>query len=283
MKYNFMRYPGGLEKAFTISYDDGSKHDERLVETVNKYGIKGTFNLVPEHLDSEWGTTRAFVKEYMLGKGHEIAAHGFTHRALGVVREIEGIRDVLDARLSLEKDFDIIIRGYAYPDRSVNRFKTPDIYAKVKSYLKELDIVYARLAGGDNDLFALPEDFYNWMPTCHHNNPEIMNYIDKFVNMDLSKLYRVQRDPKLFYMWGHSFEFDGNNNWEHLEEICKRISGKEDVWYATNMEIYNYTAAYKSLVYSADGMTVYNPTLYKIWFDVDGTMYTVDSGETVKL
>ena len=61
------------------------------------------------------------------------------------------------------------------------------------------------------------------------------------------------------------------------------LSGKDDVWYATNIEIYNYVNAYHSLVYSADGNIIYNPTLYKIWFNIDGTPYTIGAGETIKI
>lgn len=283
MKYRFLRFPGGKPKAVTFSYDDGSKYDIKFLEIVNKYNLKGTFNLVGSVLNDEWHITTDFARDNILGKGHEIANHGYNHRALNMVRTIEGVRDTLDSRLCLEKEFDIIIRGMAFPDRSVNKFIQPETYKRVKSYLEELDIAYARLAVGDDDKFELPEDWHNWAPTAHHDNPEIMNYIDKFVNLDLTKLYCASRTPRVFYWWGHSSEFESKNNWEHLEEICQGLSGKDDVWYATNIEIYDYVNAYNSLVYSADGSTVYNPTLYEIWFDVDGKLYSVKSGETIKI
>ncbi len=283
MKYSFLRFPGGKPKAVTFSYDDGSKYDIKFLEIVNKYNLKGTFNLVGSVLNDENHISVDFAKENILGSGHEIANHGYNHRALNMVRTIEGVRDTLDSRLCLEKEFDMIIRGMAFPDRSVNRFTVPDTYKRVKSYLEETDIAYARLAGGNNDNFELPEDWHNWAPTAHHDNPEIMNYIDEFVNLDLSMLYCACRTPRVFYWWGHSSEFESKNNWEHLEEICQGLSGKDDVWYATNIEIYDYVNAYNSLVYSADGSIVYNPTLYEIWFDVDGKMYSIKSGETIKV
>ena len=74
-----------------------------------------------------------------------------------------------------------------------------------------------------------------------------------------------------------------NNNWERLDEICRRLGGRDDTWYATNGEIYEYTKAYESLVYSADGMIVYNPTLFEIFFVVDGKNYSIKPGETLKI
>lgn len=85
----------------------------------------------------------------------------------------------------------------------------------------------------------------------------------------------------MYYLWGHTFEFDNHNNWELLEELCEILGNHEEIWYATNIEIYDYVTAYNSLVYSADGTRVYNPTLIDVWFAVDGTLYKVKSGQEI--
>ena len=41
----FMRFPGGKVKALTLSYDDGVEQDVRLIDIMQKHGLKGTFNL----------------------------------------------------------------------------------------------------------------------------------------------------------------------------------------------------------------------------------------------
>lgn len=283
MRYNFLRFPGGKPKAVTLSYDDGCKDDVRFVETIDKYNLKCTFNLVGENVENEVSLSKSFIKKHILSKGHEIANHGYCHRAQNKIRSIEGVRDIIDGRITLEREFGIIVRGMAFPDNAVNRFLDPDAYKRVKKHIDVLDIAYIRSAAGDNDKFNLPEDWHNWIPTAHHNNPKIFEYIDKFINLDVLQLYQAIRTPKLFYMWGHSYEFEKNQNWENLEKICQKISGKDDIWYATNIEIYEYVQAYNSLVYSADGTTIYNPTLFDIWFDVDGTLHCVKSGETITL
>ena len=206
--------------------------------------------------------------------------HGKYHRALGKVTPVDGIRDVLECRTELENDFGMIIRGMAYPDSGITRFENGADYADIKHYLKDLGIVYSRTLGGDNDSFALPTDWHAWMPTAHHTNPELFGYIDKFLNEPMSA-YDAAQTPRLFYLWGHSFEFENNKNWDLLDQICKELSGKPDIWYATNIEIYDYVSAYRSLVFSADGSTVYNPTLLTVWFTEDGKLFSVKSGETL--
>lgn len=283
MQHRFMRFPQGKTKAVTFSYDDGCRQDLRTAKVFDGYGMKCTFNINSAKLIGGKALTADEVREHMLDKGHEVAVHGERHRAPGLVRPIEGIRDVLNCRLDLEKMFGRIIRGMAYPNSGVRIFTNQASYEDIRSYLKDLDIVYSRTLGQDNKGFRLPTDWYQWVPTAHHDNPQILEWAKEFVEMDLDSLYGSQKTAKLFYVWGHSYEFDRKDNWQHLNDICEVLAGKEDIWYATNMEIYEYAAAYDSLVFSADGCRVYNPSLQTIWFDVDGKEYRVESGQTLEI
>lgn len=277
MRDVFLRYPGGKSKALTFSYDDGCPTDVRLADIFFDRGMKATFNFTN---NSKF--TKEEIKENFLSKGHEIAVHGAYHRAPGNIRPIEGIIDVLDCRLKLEETTDLIIRGMAYPDTGITAFGNFGSYEAVKQYLKELDIAYARTLGGDNNLFLIPSDFYAWMPTAHHKNPKIFDYADEFINLDLSvKTYHARRYPRLFYIWGHSYEFDNDNNWQRIADICDKFKDNDDIWFATNIEIYDYITAYKSLHYSANGHKIYNPTLINLWIDVDGALFEIKSGETI--
>ena len=208
MRSVFMRYPDGKSKAVTFSYDDGASQDKRLLEIFDRYNVKATFNLNCEN-NQRPHFTKEELKEYFLSKGHEIAIHGANHRPNGNLRPIEGIREVLDCRLELEEKCECIIRGMAYPDSGITFMGNFGSYEDIKGYLTELDIAYARTLGGDNDLFMLPDDFHAWMPSSHPGNPRIMEFIDKFLSLDTSMNARAEfRAPRLFYIWGHSYEFD---------------------------------------------------------------------------
>ena len=286
MQYRFIRFPEGKTKAVTFSYDDGCRQDLRTVKVLNQYGLKGTFNINSARLgetSEDWHITAEEIRENILDAGHEVAVHGAWHKAPGKLRPIEGIKDVLNDRLGLEKTFGRIIRGMAYPDSGICSFTNQAALENIKGYLKDLDIAYARTLGDYNAKFQLPSDWHQWMPTAHHDTPEILEWAKKFADMDVNKLYTADREAKLFYIWGHSFEFDRNDNWKHLDEICEILAGREDTWYATNMEIYEYVTAYHSLVYSADGSRIYNPSLQIVWFDYGGQLYCVQPGETLMI
>ena len=284
MSYKHLRFPEGKPKALTLSYDDGAKYDMKLADIINKYGIKCTFNFNnfynrPDRL------TKEAVIEKIISKGHEIAVHGADHKAEGIIRPIEALEDVLSCRKFLENEFDMIIRGMAYPDSGIRFLMPGNTYENIRSCLKNLDIVYARTLNGDNNSFRLPSDFYAWMPTAHHKNPNIKDYIEQFLSFNYSdKVYSSQKYPRLFYIWGHSHEFARDDNWSLLEEICEMLSRKPDIWYATNIEIYNYVTAFGSLEYSADGKIVHNPTIYTLWLETEnGQTYSIKSDETVHL
>ncbi len=283
MRYRFLRFPDGKERALTLSYDDANKTDIELLRICDQYGIKVTLNVnsgfIPMERDDGHVSVET-LKRITKNGGHEIAVHGRCHIAPGKASAISGIEDVLLCRKELERAFGGIIRGMAYPDSGIRVITGETSLEQIKQYLKMLGIVYARTLGKDNDDFKIPNDFYEWMPSAHHNNPKLFEYLDKFLNEPLPE-YCASREPKLFYLWGHSFEFANANNWEVLEAFCQKAGGREDVWYATNIEICNYVNAYYSLVFNVDNTLVYNPTTTKVWFEADGKMVCVASGETV--
>lgn len=283
MRYRFLRFPGGKDKAVTFSYDDGFRYDIRLAQTLDRYRIKGTFNLNSATLGRPQYLTKEEAEQHLLARGHEIAIHGADHRAPGCQRPIDGIQEVLNCRLALESAFGRIIRGMAYPDSGIQHLENGASVASIEGYLKDLDIAYARTAGQDNDRFELPTDWLRWMPTVHHTNPLALSYADRFVKLDQTDAYIDSRWPKLFYLWGHSYEFARNDNWELLDALCEKLGGKEDIWYATNMEIYDYVSAYNALIFSADGTLVHNSTPVAVWFDADRTLYRLEGGQTIRM
>ena len=57
-------------------------------------------------------------------RGHEIAIHCARHQAPGQIRAIEGIQEVMQNRIDLEKISDGIIRGMAYLNSGVRKLQS---------------------------------------------------------------------------------------------------------------------------------------------------------------
>ena len=286
MNYFHLRFPGGKFKALTFSYDDGCKADERFIEILNKYGLKATLNInsnyIPLTEDSEYSKNRASFKalKSFLEAGHELAVHGASHVANGKMTIQDGIANTLLGKRGIENAFNTIIRGMAYPDSGITNCIYQTTKEKIKEYLKDIGISYARSLGGDNDKFLLPSDFYEWLPTAHFLNKNLFDYLQAFLDVELPS-YNAARGPKLFYVWGHSYEFDQKNLWEELEKFCQLATSKDDIWYATNIEICDYVNAYASLIFNIDKNICYNPTVKTIWFEAFGKVNKIEPGETL--
>jgi peptidoglycan/xylan/chitin deacetylase (PgdA/CDA1 family) len=258
-------FPGGKPKAVTFSYDDGTIHDKRLVEIFNRYGLKATFNInsgmkYPEKMDQS-----EFAKVYA---GHEIAAHAEFHAGLDRCAATDAMREVWNDRAVLEKICGYPVTGFAYPCGQYSQ--------AVIDILKAAGFEYARTVREQHSARYIPGDFMQWDATSHHR--DALKYMDAFLNEKRMLL-------QIFYVWGHSYEFDRDNNWELIEEICQKLSGKEDTWYAANIEICRYIKAVRSLVSGANGQILYNPTAQTVWFTADGwdakDIRSIAPGETL--
>lgn len=282
-QYHFLRYPGGLCKAVTLSYDDASIHDRRLIEVIKPYGLRCTFNVMSDSLDTGGHFTKEEARALYSGTPHEVAIHCARHTAPGKALYQMTAGEITDDRRALESLFGRIICGMAYPDSGINRINDGKSAEEIEKLLSMLGIVYSRTTKDqtDGERFLLPNDFLAWNPTCHHGNPKLMEFVEAFLSLDVKSLYISSQEPRLFYLWGHSFEFAGNDSWSILENFAKAIGNRDDIWYATNMEIYRYCEAYRSLVFSFDDQLVYNPTNTPVWFQKKYKLYRVNPGETI--
>ena len=93
MKKIEYRYPGGKLKALTMSYDDGTIHDRRLVEIFNRHGIKGTFHLNSGTFEYDGRINADEVAT--LFAGHEVSCHTFTHPFVERVPDMEVVNQIL--------------------------------------------------------------------------------------------------------------------------------------------------------------------------------------------
>ena len=269
----FMRFPGGLDRALTFSYDDGVSPDKRLVAIFKKYGLKATFNINSDQFSPDdpalpRNGTRLSAKEAVeTYEGMEVAVHGAIHSFWDQMPQASATYDVIRDRNNLEKVFHRIIRGSAAPYGVMGE--------KCQNALKAAGIVYCRTTVA-TEKFSMPKNWLELPATCHHGNPRLMELADKFFVFD------KPRAPQLFYVWGHSYEFDDENNWDVIEKFAEKMSGHEDkIWYATNGEIYDYTEAYNRLVWSVELDRVFNPTFTELWFLLGSKTYRIMPGETI--
>ena len=224
-------------KAVTFSYDDGVTQDIRLAELFRKYGLRATFNINSGFL----GRSGSLVLEGVtvghnkvcasdlrsVYEGHEIAAHTLKHPTLTTLTDdAEVIRQVEEDRLALSELAGYEVVGFAYPGGGVN----------YNSHIAELirkntGVRYCRTTVSTYS-FDLQENLYEFKPTVYHHGE-----FDKTFELAEQFLASDPDTPQVLYIWGHAYEFDIRNDWDRFEELCRMLSGKDDIFYGTNREI----------------------------------------------
>lgn len=274
-----MRFPEGKMKTFTMSYDDGVEQDIRLIELMRRHGVKGTFNLSsgeypPEgHKWPEGQVHRRMplseCQDLYVGDDIEIAIHGTHHPHWNSQPAPLAMWDVINDRRELEAQYGRIVRGGAYPFGSFN-----DTAVEILSLA---GIKYCRTVISSHS-FDMPRDWLRLEATCHHRDERLNELADRFISLN-----RPQAEPMMFYLWGHAYEFEGANNWHVIEALLEKMGGRDDIWYATNIEICDYAEAFGRLYFSADGNLVHNPTAIDIWGTDGEKTVKIPSGGTVSL
>ncbi len=226
----------GKKKAVTFSYDDSVTQDQRLIQLFDRYGLKCTFNVNYGKLGLARGLIRgdnvtvAHVRPQAheipgIYRGHEVAGHTLTHAHLPRLTDEEVIREVQEDIDELSRLVGYQVVGTVYPcgdfDDRVVKLITEHTTAR-----------YARTTV-DNRSFELQDNLIRFEPTLRHARWEELFALGKqFLEM------KDPETPQLFYIWGHSFEFDVDKSWERMEEFCKMIAGQDDIFYGTNSEVF---------------------------------------------
>ena len=224
------------KKAITFSYDDGVTQDIRLIELLNKYGLKCTFNLNSELLAHRGTLIRngLRISHYKVHpedvrsfyEGHEIAAHTLHHLNLTQLNEEDIIYEVETDRLNLSELVGYEVVGMAYPCGGVNN--DDRVAAIIK---KNTGVKYSRTITTTSS-FDLQENLYRFNPTTYHLD------FEKMMQLGREFVALKPETPKIFYIWGHSYEMDYRPDyWIRLEEFFQLISNRGDIFYGTNKDV----------------------------------------------
>ena len=225
-------------KAITFSFDDGVTQDIRLIEILNKYGLKATFNLNSSYLGMEGELDRnghivrhdknPVNKIAEIYKGHEVAAHTLTHPNLTYVKDDSAVEwQVEQDRKTLSSIVGYDVQCMAYPCGGINCDDRVEKIIRNKTGIR-----FARTVNSSYS-FDVPENLLKYDPTVYYiETDKLFELGEKFINLKPGK-------PQVFYIWGHSYEMDAEYiSWEEFEKFCKMISGLNDVFYGTNSQVF---------------------------------------------
>lgn len=273
-----IRFPGGLEKALSFTFDDGCVEDARLIDKIGELSMRATCNLNSDWFSlvlpynkrmSEEETVAALDREYV-----EIACHGAKHADCSRMDPTSFLWDAIKDRANLERIFRRPITGYAYPQGAYSD--------SAKHDLERAGFEYARIVGFYGD-FAIPSDLYELPGTGHLLGGNADDVIDRFVNARCDTWIWGDTNGKFCDMFIHSYELIDEEKWRACFDRLERLAHHDDVWYATNIEVVRYIKAYRSLVFSLEHEYVYNPSCIPVWIYTENGTAKIGPGETVSL
>ena len=223
-------------KAITFSFDDGVTQDKRAIDILNKYNLKATFNLNSSllGLKSELDRNGRIVSHNKINPqdvkdvyiDHEIAVHTLTHPLLTRESDSAITWQVEEDRKALSNLVGYDVVGMAYPCGGVNNDD------RVASVIKNTTgVKYARTTVSTHN-FDLQDNLFRFNPTVYYCE------VDKMFELAKEFISLKTDTPKIFYIWGHTYEMDAEYiSWENFEKFCELISNKEDIFYGTNTQV----------------------------------------------
>ncbi|MBQ8174187.1 MAG: polysaccharide deacetylase family protein [Clostridia bacterium] len=272
----FFRYPSFRHKALTFSYDDGVYQDRRLIDILRAHGMRGTFNLNSGLTGKNpgWLMTKEECLDLYKESDTEVAMHAYTHPWLDQQPENVVTYEILRDRVELEGMFRRSVCGFAYPFGTYNDTVIRALRGAGAKYARTVESTHA---------FGLPTDWLRLHPTCHHKDASLFELADRYLGWEENTRRPGGSPMSMFYVWGHSYEFDTDRNWDVIERFAEKMADKKDIWYATNMELYRYAEAVSRVEISPDGGICYNPSAVDIYFYKGGKPYVVHAGEELCL
>ncbi len=244
------------EKFFTVSYDDGTEQDRRVIALMEKYGIRGTFNLSSGLFGKKSyirfvegrGRSAAFkdethpqdyINHFILSRQDalnlysspniEVAGHGAHHLVQTFLTPDEAREEITRDIDALSELFGYRVVGHAFPKDTFND--------NVLSALRGSGVRYARRVCHlqKPQSFSFDRSAFMITPTCWQLDPFAEDLLREFVEAPTGD------EDAVFFMWGHSYELDYGTKfgcYERLERLFKMVSGAKNVRFVTNRELF---------------------------------------------
>lgn len=215
-----------MAKYFLLTFDDGTVHDRRFVELLNKYRIPCTFNVNSGLEDFVWEFEGNKVVRQKLPetveqyRGHEVASHSLTHPKLDTLYPPRLRREVEEDCAALQAIFGLKEIGFGVPftvcgEREIKIIRKFVRHIRLSEYASS---------------FALPTDPYHIPIHALYNDPDVREKIAAFAENDLS--------DSLFVLAGHSYELEFLHHWDYMEELLQYIKNF-DFTMLTTMDFVN--------------------------------------------
>ena len=246
-----------LRAAFSTRMDDCDLNDLRVAEMMARYGQKGTFYLTDLnnwYQDSTEtgvkvsGDPAVEVPRRLLAGGNSIGDHTLAHEMLPALSKNSAFWEIMGDRVALETRIASPVLSFVYPFMV---FKSQLRDGHDRADLEEM----LRRSG----IYQLAENNYNeeWDSGLQDGlfiTQDTHSYGGRYVDAIITQA-RGKEERPLFLITMHAWVREwGGPEFPKLEEIYRKWSGREDLWYCNvnQYAAYRYQARYSRLETSVE-------------------------------
>lgn len=264
-------YPGGKAKAFNITYDDGVLQDIPLVSLLNRYGLKGTFNLNSGLMREEFAWTHptgAVIRRLppqiaaTLYEGHEVASHTVSHPYMEHLSDEELRYQLEQDKADLEQLFGREVLGFAVP---FDHFSD-----RIAHCARQCGFAYARTSR-ETYSYRPPRDCFAWGAGAYHVMPGFRDFAEGF--------FHTEEELALCQIVGHSYDLDTENMWEQMDALFRRVAEAPDIAPMTHLELVRYLQAMEKAVITETRLE--NHSEQTLWFYENGAVFSLMPGDII--
>ena len=246
------KFPKGAICAVTTSWDDNDQTNLRIDELLRSMNLKGTFFIDP---GKQNGLSDNQLRK--LVEQNEIGSHTWSHRNLKRCTVGEIVEELTRSKSYLEQVTKREVVGLAYPWGEYTR--------QCANIAKEIGYMFARTVGEGQINFP-PSNPFAWGVSIHAmNKPRLLSrratlYIrylsNNWVQVARKLFFQASKRGAVWHLFGHAWEvFEHQGLLEDLLTICKFVSNRKNVWYATNGDLFQNESVRRntSITSSYDG------------------------------
>ena len=237
---------GTPKKYLTMSFDDGTHQDLKILEILKKYDIdKATFFINTGICGADWSAgvssmvgknvehIRFTMDELKTGiyDGYDVEVHTLSHPSLKAYdnNPSQIIKETKGDAINIFNLTGIYPTGLAWPGGDGDQTETTR-----RIVYEDTNLRFGRGITFKGNHYEIPTEFLLWQPTCSMSNRTCITYLNKFLKKECT-------EDMLFYGFSHGFEFDTYDSWDVFEEFIQKVSEavkSGDVVLVTNAEFY---------------------------------------------
>ncbi len=234
---------GTPKKYVTMSFDDATQQDLRVIEILKKYGVnKATFFINTGLCGADWSSfvgvshVRFTMDELKTGiyKGYDVESHTLNHLSMKSFDNDPASvkKEVMTDAINIFNLTGVYPAGMAWPGGDGDQTATTR-----KLVYENTNIRFSRGTTFQNGLknrFKLPTEFLLWEPTNTMSNSTVTTLFQKFLEKECT-------EDMLFYGFSHAYEFDAHGTWNVFEQFIQMVAEaaeKGEIVLVTNAEFY---------------------------------------------